>query len=92
MNDEMAEAYKSLFMPMIKEWAKANKILKAQPMIVVNSVENGASTPLYYPSDIVNQTQLFTNRTGSSITAGQKVYLVQPIYSDDEGWIGYLPQ
>lgn len=89
---EFVKIIESIVESKVKEMDKADKVLVATPMIVVTSVANGAKTALYYPSDLVNPTQLFTNRTGSSITAGQKVYLVHPRYSQDEGWIGYVPQ
>ncbi len=77
------ESAQSLF----DEWARENRLVQQKVAIVATGAISDANATVYFPPDLVTESNPFKNKTGRTINPGEKVYLILKYKESDQGWI-----
>lgn len=84
-SEQEIEEYCRLMRVIVSEWAREQQVLVTKVAVV--AAVSGNSARLYINGDHENMTCLYPNRTGETLSVGQKVYLVHKYGNLSHGWI-----
>lgn len=91
MDKELESALNQVSFNNFKQFCKRYNTLSMTVATAVSDALPNATTKVYFPNDTSTQSQLYVNRTGLSISSGDKVYIIHPTFNISQGWIGVLP-
>lgn len=89
-SDKMIRLVEIIAEKIIYQILRKEQVATLLPCVVgtYDSLNNKAT--LFIPPDFDNESVLYyPNRTGGSLTPGDKVYLIYRFGEADQGWIGY---
>lgn len=82
-NDLQREMMYKLF----DEWARENRLLQQKVAIVATGGVADATCTVYFPPDTSTASAPFKNKTGRTLSSGEKVYVFLKYGESDQGWI-----
>ena len=80
-----SETIKQIVTNQFNEVAKEKGILCCKVATVASI--NGNNVTVYFPGDNENQSASYPNKTGQSLSVGQKVYIYHKYGDIEQGWI-----
>ena len=85
--EELNQLQENLMYKLFEMWAREKRLTQQKVAIVATGAAADANATLYFPPDLSTASNPFKNKTGRTISAGEKVYVLSKYGETDQGWI-----
>jgi hypothetical protein len=85
--EQLNELQADMMEKMFDAWAREKRLTQQKVAIVATGGVADATATVYFPPDVSTASSPFKNKTGRTLIANEKVYVLLKYGESDQGWI-----